>query len=86
MGLEDANLKHIFLTDVYLDNFGNYRWAGADGVLLKATARGRNIPEARRRAYRTIRNLSVLDAQYRQDIGAQSDRQIRELRGMGFLA
>lgn len=84
-GLNEGNLKHIYLTDVYKDRTGVCRCAQGDGVLMKVTARGRTVNEARRRAYRTINNLSVLDVQYRRDIGLGVERKIRHLKSLGYL-
>lgn len=85
-GLVEENLKHIYLTDVYKDDRGIYRCAGSDGVIMKVTARGRTIGEARRRVYRTIGNLRILDMQYRQDIAANANEKIQHLRDMGYLS
>jgi phosphoribosylamine--glycine ligase len=84
-GLIDENLRHIYLTDVYRDSNGIYRCAGADGVVMKVTARGRTIREARRRVYRTINNISIHDMQYRKDIAEHAMNSIETLEGMGYL-
>jgi hypothetical protein len=68
-GLNEFNLKHIYLDDVCKTEDENYRACMDSGIVLKVTARGRDIREARRRVYRTIGNVSVESKQYRVDIG-----------------
>lgn len=84
LGLTEENLKHVFLTDVYIEN-GVYKTAGGDGVILKATARGIHVHEARRRVYRTLDNIEVQDKQYRLDIGKRVDSDLSQLRSWGYL-
>lgn len=67
-GLNDENLKHIYLDDVCKTD-DKYHACTRSGIALKATARGRNIREARRRVYRTIGNVLIQSKQYRVDIG-----------------
>lgn len=84
LGIDKQNLKHLFLTDIML-NGGQYQYAASDGVVCKATARGRTVDEARRRAYRTIGNLGIQDVQYRRDIGARVPNDMRKLENWGYL-
>lgn len=84
LGLNEDNLKHIFLTDVFFED-GDYRYAASDGVVMKVTAHGRNAGEARSRAYRTIDNLTIPNVQYREDIGSRVETDIGELRNLGYL-
>lgn len=88
LGLNKGNLKHIFLTDIYKDG-QEYKWAAGDGVVYKATAGGVDFREARRRVYRTISNVQILDSQYRTDIGKRADpdqgAQFNQLREWGWL-
>lgn len=84
IGLVEDNLKHIFLTDVYKDGV-DYKYAAGDGVILKATARGRSIEEARSRVYRTIGNIMIQDAQFRNDIGLRAVQDIKKLKEWGWL-
>lgn len=83
-GISDQNLDHLYLTDVFFDDSG-YHYAQGDGVVLKATARGRTVQEARHRAYRTINNLDIPDAQYRRDIGRRVDEDLKRLSYWGFI-
>ena len=91
VGINEHNLKHLYLTDVYRDTTEpegmreEYKYAASDGVVLKVTARGRDITEARHRAYRTINNLSIQDMQYRSDIGIRAIQDIKTLSKWGWL-
>lgn len=84
LGLNEQNMKHIYLTDVQREGDA-YTYAAGDGVLLKATAHGRNTEEARNRVYRTINNLIIPNAQFRSDIGSRVERDIGQLRKWGYL-
>jgi len=88
LGVNKFTLKHIFLTDVYLEG-GQYKWAAGDGVVYKATAIGEDFREARRRVYRTISNVTIQDMQYRTDIGKRVDpemgKEFDTLREWGWL-
>lgn len=83
LGVGRENLSHLFLTDVYRDN-GKYKVAMGDGIVLKATARGRSVREAQRRVYRTLDNIQVQDKQYRLDIGSRVDKDIAQLKEWGY--
>lgn len=86
IGVDEHNLKHLFLTDAYFDaEADTYRYAASDGVLLKATARGRSVQEAQSRVYRTLSNLEVQDMQYRADIGNRVDNDLRLLQSWGWI-
>jgi len=67
-GLSEDNFNHVYLCNVATDE-RSYWVAGGAGIVLKATARGRSIAEARRRVYRTLSNIHIKDMQYRLDIG-----------------
>lgn len=84
LGLGPENLRHIYLTDVYLED-GSYKYAASDGVVMKVTAHGRNASEARGRAYRTIDNLTIPEVQYRKDIGSRVEDDISSLKSLGYL-
>lgn len=84
LGLSDRNMRHVFLTDVYLTADG-YKYGASDGVVYKATARGRDIKEARQRVYTTIKNIKGFDLQYRNDIGTRVDRDMQQLREWRWL-
>jgi len=84
VGINEKNLKHIFLTDVYLTADG-YKYAAGDGVLYKATARGRDVKEARQRVYTTISNIHGLDLQWRNDIGLRFEQEWNTLHNWGWV-
>ncbi len=84
LGVNQHNLPHLFLTDVHFDD-KMYLASMGDGVVLKATARGRTVREAQRRVYRTLENLQVQDKQYRIDIGDRVDKDLARLREWGYL-
>jgi hypothetical protein len=83
IGLDEHNLKHVFLSDVcFLDD--KYFACTTTGNTLKAAARGRDLREAQRRVYRTLGNISIPAKQYRNDVGdcvseVLSSDSIREL-------
>jgi phosphoribosylamine-glycine ligase len=77
--------KHVWLADVKLVD-GVPMMAGVDGVVGCVTARGATVREAQRRAYRTIRNITICDdVQYRKDIGDTVDEEKKMLKGWGWL-
>jgi hypothetical protein len=83
IGLDEHNLKHIFLSDVCFSGEG-YKACTTSGNTMKVTARGRDLREAQRRVYRTLGNLTLQNKQYRIDIGDKAesilkDDSIREL-------
>jgi len=84
LGLGPQNLKHVYLTDVYKKG-GKYYYAAGDGVLLKATARGATVREARRRVYRTLEEIKVEGKQYRTDIGLRVEKDMSLLKEWGYL-
>lgn len=71
-GLDEHNLKHIFLSDVIFSE-DNYYACSTTGNTLKVTARGRDLREAQRRVYRTLGNLAVPSKQYRNDVGEKAE-------------
>lgn len=83
-GIEPANLKHLWLVDMKREA-GMWQGAGLSGKLGYVTARGKFPSEAVGRAYRTLRNLSLPDMQYRDDIGRNVSTMIDTLRGTGWI-
>ena len=83
-GINEENAKHLHMIDVYRDE-GDWLVGRSCHLPLKATARGRNIREARRRVYRTLDNINIEDMQYRLDIGSNVDHAVRELKGWGLI-
>jgi len=77
--------KHVWLADVKLVD-GIPVMAGVDGVVGCVTARGSSVRECQRRAYRTIRNITITDdVQYRKDIGDDVEEQKKVLKGWGWI-
>lgn len=78
--------SHVFLQDVMMNGNGKECLAGVSGVIGCVTARGSEIHEARKRAYRTVRNcVSSPDVQFRKDIGAGVEERIEKLKVWGWL-
>lgn len=84
VGATDTDLKYTFFCDVMLEG-DRLKYAASDGALLKATAFGRSVREARHRAYRVLENLKVPELQYRTDIGARVEKDLETLRSWGWL-
>jgi len=83
-GLNEHNLPHVALMDVHRHN-GDWTTNMNDGVVLKATAHGQTVKQARGRVYRTLRNIEVPCKQYRMDIGKGVERQIASLYDGGYV-
>lgn len=83
-GINDQNIKHIQFTDIQKDEDGFFS-ADGDGVLMKVTARGKDIKMARDRVYSTLRGIKVQDLQYRKDIGARVPGDAAKLKDLGYL-
>ena len=76
---------HVWLRDVYFED-EQPKTAGCDGCLGFVTARGSDVQEAKRRAYRTIGNVvKSRDVQYRSDIGSGFNDAVIKLKGQGWL-
>lgn len=73
LGVDPNNSKHLWFM-----NFKN-------GELLSVTGRGEYIREAKRRAYRTLSNISAKDLMYRTDIGQDTVDTCRRLNRSGWL-
>ena len=84
LGLTPPILKHVFFTDVYKEG-NEYKTAGGDGVLMKVTARGRDVNEARNRVYRTLKDIDVNSKQYRLDIGERVPKAMNQLKEWGWI-
>lgn len=81
-GLNDKNLKHILFVGAYNDD--GFK-VGSDGVVLKATAWGETVREARRRVYRTLNRLDIQDKQYRRDVGRKVEKSLKRLEEFGHI-
>lgn len=67
-GVTKEMQRHVWFSGVRESEEG-LRTTGFTNLLGCVTARGTSVREARRRAYRTIENLSVPDLQFRTDVG-----------------
>ena len=83
-GLQPENLSHVYLTDVCLED-EVYKVVMDSGIILKATARGRSIQEARQRVYTTLKNIDVFSKQYRLDIGSTANATLGKFREAGLI-
>ena len=79
---DDREGVHIF--DVKNDG-GIWRVAGISGWNLVATGSGKDIPEARKIAYRRVRNIQIPHMFYRQDIGLRNIWELNLLKKWGYL-
>jgi hypothetical protein len=70
IGYNKNNKKHIWLQDVTQTKSGVSSNKGS-GNIATITARGKTVRECMRRAYRTVKNLSIKNMQYRHDIGSK---------------
>jgi len=71
-GFCPENEKHIWLQNAEKDAHEQVVSTAGRGVIASVTARGCSVQECRRRVYRTVRNLSIEDMQYRKDIGIKA--------------
>jgi len=83
-GLNDPNLKHIWLHDVKKEE-GHFVTGGNTGRVMTIAARGRDIIECRRRVYRTLSNINIPYMQYRTDIGWKFEDDEKLLRRWGYI-
>lgn len=95
-GVSDANIKHIWLGDVYKKGEA-YLCAGVNGLLGVVTARsdlpgdrtysnGQNpLREVQRRCYRTLSNLIIPDVMYRSDVGERVREEKAQLESWGWI-
>jgi len=84
LGISKENLKHLWFSDISLD-LDYYATAGYDGNVGCVTARGEDVRECKRRAYRTISNLTIPQLQYRTDIGDRVTSDLAKLKRWGYL-
>jgi len=72
VGLNEKNVKHVYVMDAaYFNN--ELVCAGSSGKLAFVSARGRDIKEACRRAYKTLSHLGINNIQYRTDVGVDAE-------------
>ncbi len=83
-GINEHNLKHIWLRDIYSEN-GDYYSAGCDGFLMTITARGLTARKAIKRTLRTIGNLKIDNLQYRRDIIDGMEERYDKIKKWGWF-
>ena len=79
-GFCPENEKHIWLQNAEKDAHEVVVSTAGNGVVATVTARGCSVQECRRRVYRTIRNLSIEDMQYKRDIGTKASSTFDKLK------
>lgn len=79
-GFCPENEKHIWLQNAEKDAHEVVVSTAGSGVVATVTARGCSVQECRRRVYRTIKNLSIKDMQYRRDIGTKANGTFDKLK------
>jgi len=84
-GVCEANEKHLWLQNTVRDKDGMVVSNGKYGVVATVTARGRSVPECRRRVYRTIKNLHIDDMQLRRDVGVKAKETFEQLRDWNWI-
>jgi len=84
-GLNEQNLKHIWLYNVCMNGSGRV-CSGSSGDLGYITARSEYVREVRRRAYRTAENLTLPDIMFRRDVGERVIDDCRLLKQWGWLS
>lgn len=83
MGVDEIG-NSAFLANMWKDG-KQYRSAGSDGILMKVVTRGRDVREAQRRCYDKVKQIKVMDLQYRNDIGYHVEKDIAQLQKWGWL-
>ena len=79
-GFCPENEKHIWLQNAEKDAHEVVVSTAGEGVIATVTARGCSVQECRRRVYRTVRNLSIEDMQYKRDVGMKASGVFDKLR------
>ena len=84
-GFCPENERHIWLQNAEKDATGSVVSTADRGVIASVTARGCSVQECRRRVYRTIRNLSIENMQYRRDVGVKAKSIFDHLKSWGWI-
>jgi hypothetical protein len=83
-GINDKNKKHIALNSVSV-NKDKYYYNSNNQRAISITARGDSINEAQRRVYRTVKNIKINGAKYRQNVGELAKHKLQKLQEIAFL-
>ena len=78
-------LKNIHIGDIKKDKNGIWRIAGSSGWCLVITGTGKTVGQARAKAYKEIKNISIPSMFYRGDIGSRWFREGKKLRSWGYI-
>ncbi|MBI4120251.1 MAG: phosphoribosylamine--glycine ligase [Parcubacteria group bacterium] len=78
------NLDGVHLGDVKLVD-GDWKLAGESGYALVVTGSNGTVDEARRQAYRRIKNIMLQNMYYRTDIGVKWNQDSDKLQTWGYL-
>lgn len=82
LGLEDGNLKHIFLHGVYKDDT-SYMMSGETLPVYTVVSRGQDMREASRRIYRTIEQVQFPRMEYLANLEGRSAMTFQNLKRWG---
>jgi len=81
---KNQNLEGIHLVDVKLVD-GDWRLAGDSGEAVVVTGSSSTVEEARRQAYRRVKNIMLQNMFYRTDIGVRWYSDSDQLQTWGIL-
>jgi len=84
-GVCKENEKHLWLQNTIRKDSGLVSSDGGYGVIASVTARGCSMRECKRRAIRTIENLSIDWMQYRMDVGHSAESTFEQLQKWGWM-
>lgn len=91
LGINENNINHLWLCNVFVDRADMlFKTAPADGLVLKASARGEikagdYTSQCRDRVYRTLGNIRLGSKQYRLDIGRRVNGDMAKLVEWGWV-
>lgn len=78
-GLNDDTLKHLYPYDIKMGEDGSYVHAAGTGTLFMAASRSaQDVKEARRRSYRTVKNIVFPNKQYRIDVSHRAEERLNQ--------
>jgi phosphoribosylamine-glycine ligase len=80
-----GQLKNMYLQDIYQDENGDLRCAGADGNIGVMTATGDSLEDTTKQMYKNIDKLKIYsDYQYRTDHMASHTKRLKDLKALGI--
>ena len=78
-------LEDFWMEDVYMDDKGNIRCAGSDGIIGVVAERGNSLGGSVGNVYRKIDKLKIGSyIQYRTDLGKSQNKRMKQLQEWGF--